>query len=935
MPDYNLGTARGRVDIDGSSIRETSRELKNADIVLRQTGQSLINFGTQALQAFGYVVNIGREFERNMDFVQSVSGATEQDIARLTDVAIELGKNGPFGPIELSESFIELAKAGVGVDDIINGIGQSVVSLGAAADITTEQAGDIVVQTAAIFGLAAEEVPRATDLIAGAANASMIDVQDFATTLKYAGPVAAALGIDLEDLATTISLLGQSGIKGSQAGTSLRQVMLNLSGATPKAIETMKEFGIITEDGTNIFYDAEGQLKSLDQVFGLLGDHLAGLTERQKSDALRDMFGVRQLPTLLFLMEQGVDAFQTFNDEINETTAADVAADRLDNLDGSIRRFKSTLDAVLLGPSGGFQLFLKDIVDRGRDLLLWFDGLSDNSKKFIIASIGIIGILSLMAGAFLLTIGNMVRAFRVIAELSRIFIDLIPIIGRVITAVRALSIAMLTNPAVLIVAAIIALIAILGYLIYKLYTTNEEFRAFVDGLWQSIQRVWDSILNFLKGIPKWFKDTWKKVKEWTNQTWDDIYEKVSNVIGGIIEWFQLLPQRAAEQFTKLKETVVAKFSEITTAVLAFVTGILGQIGGVFATIATSIIGFLTSLPGTLLAIFQTVVTTVLAFLEELPGKIGFIIGFILGSFVKFGVLLEQWAFNTFISLVNTIVSFLTQLPGIAWRFFNQVLSTIINIGSQIGSAAWSIGNEVFSTLWNLLSGIPGFVFDFFNSALSHVINFVPQFIEAVFRIGWGIISTLFNFLLKLPGLIADWFMSALRMAVSFIGSFLRVAWSIGKAIIDGLFSVLRNLPSLVWNALTSVLNVFKSMVSRAWNAAKDFAGGLWNGFKSGLGIGSPSYIEYAMFAVEDQLKHTAGVLRRTLNSMNAQMSTPLTGPNIGLTPAGTVAHQSNGTLVVQGPLVGTAYIREEQDIYQLTKQLNREEDRKRRGLGLN
>src|SRR5690606_33352313 len=133
---YNLGTARGSVEIDTSGVGAASRDLRHAELTISQTGRSLWSFGKQALGAFAYVINIGAQFEKEMDFVQAATRATDKEIVQLKETAIALGKYGPYGPVELSESFRELAKAGIEVNEIVEGVGKAVVDLAGAADIS-------------------------------------------------------------------------------------------------------------------------------------------------------------------------------------------------------------------------------------------------------------------------------------------------------------------------------------------------------------------------------------------------------------------------------------------------------------------------------------------------------------------------------------------------------------------------------------------------------------------------------------------------------------------------------------------------------------------------------------------------------------------------------------------------------------------------------
>lgn len=910
MTQYNLGTARGSAEIDTSDIRNASKELKNADIVLTRTGQSLISFGQQALGAFGYVVGIGAQFEKEMSFVQAVTNATASEMEGLKKTAIELGKTGRFGPVELAGAFVELAKAGIDAQDIIDGVGSAVSNLAAAADIDAVAAGQIVVQTMAIFGLAAKDIPRATDIIAGAANASLIDVQDFATTLKYTGPVASALGIDLEDLATTISLLGQSGIKGSIAGTSLRQTLLNLAGATPRARDRMEELGIITQDGSNIFYDAQGNIKDLTTVFELLGKSVAGLNEKQKGEALRDIFGVRQLPTVLFLLNQGRDQFEAFNNEINETTAADVASKRLDNLDGAIKRFKATLESVLLGPAGGFQKMLQRMVEMGTRFLLFLDALPGPVKTFLLGLVGVIGVLSILSGVFLLTVGSIVRAVRVFGELATVAAKLPGLLRPIIGAIRGVSAAFLASPIFWIIAAVVAL----AVAFYLLYTRVEGFRKFIDKTWQTIQKIWDAILGFVKRIPEMVAKAWDTLKTKTAEVWDAVYAKVSEVIGAVIGFFERLPGNIAGALGSLWRTITGFFDNLVVAIAGFFADLPGKIASALGTAAKAIGDFFSALPG----IVGKAIGFTIGLLLRIPVEI-------IKAFIKYGP-----------RIVKALIGALTRLPGQIGRILSSIFSTLTRWGASAISTAVRIGTGIVTGIISFLASLPAKVLAILVAILTFLVTKIPEFIAAAVRIGGGIVSGIIDFLIGLPSLVWNIITGVLGDLVGLADSFFDAAVNIGSSIVSGIIDFITDLPSLVGDILSSVISAFTGLIGRAFEAAKSFASGLWEGFKKGLGINSPSFIEESMFAIQDQAKLTNKLLNREISRMGLAGKNFVSSINSGVlglpTPAA-VAAGGGMTFNQNAPLVGQAVIRDDRDIKVLARDLETERKRQARARG--
>lgn len=890
MATYNLGTARGQVSINTSGVQAASKDLKNADIVLRQSGAALVNFGQTALKAFGYVVGVGAKFEKEMSFIQAVTNGTNEDMDKLRQTAIKLAKDGPFGPIALAQSFVELAKAGITAQEIVDGVGQAVTSLASAADITADQAGNIVVQTLAQFDLGAKDAVHAVDLIAGAANASIIEVSDFAATLKYAGPVAHALGISLDDLTTTISLLGQSGIKGSQAGTTLRQTMLNLSGATPKAIDRMKELGIVTAKGNNIFYDTKGNLKGLPEIFDLLGKSVAKLTEKQKTDALRDIFGVRQLPTVLFLLKQGKDKFAEFAETIGSTTALDVQNKRLDNLDGAIKRFKATLEAVLLGPAGPFQNMLKNVVNFGRRLLLAFDRLPKPLKTFIVGAVGVIGVLSILAGVFLLTIGNIVRAVRVVGELATAFSRLPGLIRGIVGANKALaasntatSATFLTNPVFLVIAALVAL----GVILYVLYKKWAAFRKAVDDAWQSIQRIWDSILGGVRKANRAISDFLRNLGAKLTPALNKLKSAVTTAFNKVKEFFGSIKGDSIVNGLKRAGYAIQQFSNA-----------VGRFFGRLPGLAKRALGATLKALGNLIAHLPSLLTKGLS---ALAYGVGYAIGFTIKQLIK--------------------------LPG---RFF-EVAKKAVEYFRKGLSYLLPFLRDVFKNIWHIIvetvKVIKNAVVTLFREMFSFLKELLPNLIGWARSLGGGLFSNIMGWLRQLPGNVRGVFGAVFGYLKGLPGTFWSLGGRLARALIDGIMKVLRSLPSLIKDVFLSIVRGIGGFFRGLWDAGWKVGNNLYNGVKDGLDKHSPSNVERAFMDIENQGENTLRALRQQVTGLNR------------LVPAVVHANRPGGnagsvTWNQHAPLIGSATIRNDQDIVKLAQEIRAQQAKAARGRGL-
>ena len=892
MATNNLGVAQGSIRVDTS-------DLKNADIALRSAGDSMINFGVQAVGAFAAIVGEAAKFEKEMDFVKAVTDSSAEDMRRLEQTALDLAKNSVFGPIELSKAFVELAKAGATAEQIVNGVGEASVQLATAADVEIPFAGENLINILNTFQLGAEDAVHVANLLAGAANASSVDLSDMVTTMRYAGPVAAAMGVPIEDLNTALSVLGRVGIKGSTAGTSLRFMMTRLIPDTDKAKEAIRELGLNIDESTGSiveFTNTDGSLKGLADIMQILQDRTKGLTDQQKIAVVNDIFGVRAMPSVLALMEAGEAGFAELEEAINRTTVADVAAQRMDNLDGSIKRLKATLSAMFVDAGGPFQQMLKDWVDGLREFLLFIDALPKPLKTFLVGAIGVIGVMSLFAGAFLLTIGNIVRMVRVMGEIRNAFTLFSGAARAASAANTALGASFLLNPWVLLVVAIIAVIAAL-IILYKKW---DAFREFVDNIAGKVVDAWHAVADWFEGP---FVDAITGAFDWIENFFEglslnplDNFKKLWNTF-----WDAGF---GGEGITTELENIFGIFERLGVKFEGFVQPILDFFGSIGSSLGKAPELFKALAKQGIEELEQLVVKGInffLANIEKVPGKVGYAIGFVIGRFIKMNI-----------DIVKNFV-----------KTFKQVGVELALFAIRVKNWAIDLGARLITTILDFLLKIPGFFERMTIEALTWLWSSIPQFTGSAWDIGYGILKNIKDFLLQIPGEVYNALIRALTELISVGLRLWDEAKAIGRNIFDGLMDFILDLPDTIRGILNKCIDVFKSMVTKAFNAARDFSKGLWDGFKDGLGINSPSLIEQQLSMIDSSADSTYRNLMRSIRGMNGSVS-GLNGLMPSTIAAPAAASPGNSmTWQQNAPLIGEAVIRDDRDIELLARKLEK------------
>lgn len=754
MADYDLGTARGKITIDASTIGRTTASLD-------KFGKSFLGVGALALGGFAVAVGAAASFEKSLSGTRAVLGGTEQDMENLRKKAFDLGRSSQFTSKEVADGFESMAKAGLHATDIMGGAADAAVVLASAAgDMNLDQASEIMVNAMKTFGLGAKDLGHVADVLAGAANASTVDVDDLAVSMKYAGAVAKTQGVSIDALSTAFAILGDRGIKGSTAGTSMRGVLLSLSPTSKKAAQALKDLGIITKDGANQFFNAKGEMKSLGEVSQILQDHTKGLSQEQKTQAFNTIFQRRAMASALILSEQGAAGFKKYSDEISRVSAAKVAADKLDNLAGRVKILKSSVQTLVIQFGEIFQKMLQGWAEKAIVVVNWLSNLSDGTKKAIVIIVVAVGVLATIIGTMLLAVSAAIKVYKAFKDLQRG-------IALITKAVKLLNLSFLTSPVFLIIVALVAL----GVALFVLYKKSETFRNIVDSLWQSLQKVWDSITN--AGVAAWH----------AFQAGVDI---VTGAVSAIINFVK------ANWVDIIAVLFLGPIGIIMVAWRHFGDDFLNFIGNVIS----SVVGFLMDLPG-----------KAAAALAQLPYAVGYVIGLVLGTIIKFALDGVRFMVEMGPKFIAAIVGFLTQLPG--------------KVASFLYSAFLKLG-------------------EFERNALS-----------AAARIGAGILKGIVDFLLKLPGRAFDLLTSVVSTIAGFYLTMFTGAANLGKAIFTAFIDQVTSLPGRMGGILVNIIKAIKDKITDGFNAVKDFASGLWNGFKKGL-FGSPrTKIEYAVEAMTD------------------------------------------------------------------------------------
>ncbi len=337
------------------------------------------------------------EFEHAMSKVKALtqgenirSGNLEQvreDMSKLTAQAQELGATTQFTMTQAAEAMSFLGMAGWKTEQIYEAM-PGMLSLAAASGSDLARTSDIVSDNMTAIGVPVEKAGHFMDVYAYAMSNSNVNLETLGETMKYFAPVAKSYGASLEDATAMTMMLGNAGIKGSMAGTSLRMGLLRLAGPPKTASKEMDALGISLSDATKGALEAQAQLEALginlDQnatpaekmrtVLEQLGEKTKNLSQDEKLAAFKNIFGVNAETGWLALFDQGTDTFTKYRDALRKSDgyAKQMADTMNDDTRGAMIAFQSAVDGAQVAIGGAFLNSLRSVLQNITPLVSGF-----------------------------------------------------------------------------------------------------------------------------------------------------------------------------------------------------------------------------------------------------------------------------------------------------------------------------------------------------------------------------------------------------------------------------------------------------------------------------------------------------------------------------------------------------------------------------------
>lgn len=383
-------------------LRRAQQKLKAFAASLKSVGSRMLSLGSASAVPFALATKSFADFESAMARVLALTGASEDEFARLTGEAKRLGATTAFSASQAAEAMGFFALAGFKVDDILRATGPT-LNLAAAGQLELAEAADIATKIMSGMGLTADELQGAIDVMAKAMTTANTDLRMLGDAFKFVGPIAKTAGISLEEITAAIQLLSNAGIQGEMAGTTLRGMILSLTSPSSEAQKELQRLGVRVKDGA-------GNVRSLTDIIRDLENALAGVGSGEKLASLGTIFPARQAAGAAELVAQGAERLEQATKDLGSAggTAARIAATQLDTLKGSAAILKSALEGLAIVVGEALAPVLREWGKALTSVVTVVSRAAQRNKKLFTTIAKVIAVV-VGVGAVLVTLGLVIQ----------------------------------------------------------------------------------------------------------------------------------------------------------------------------------------------------------------------------------------------------------------------------------------------------------------------------------------------------------------------------------------------------------------------------------------------------------------------------------------------------------------------------------------------
>lgn len=869
--DTKFGTLAGGLGVIGKGLTTVGKGLTatvTAPVV--GFGAASVKAGADFDSAMSRVMAIGGDFgelqDKNSQELQraaQAAGLQYQQMGTYAETAfnlvrqkaIQMGNDTKFTAEESADALYYMALAGWGGADMLDGL-KGIMDLSAASGVDLARTSDIVTDALTAFGESADQSGRFANILAATSANSNTNVDLLGESFKYVSAVAGGYGYSLEDVSLALGTMASAGVKGTQAGTGLRQALKQLTNPTAENAALMEKYGITLHDNQgNILslresmaqwresfagigvdlYNVDGSLKTGEQIMEEYG-HSLPADEFEKLSAVASIFGTRALPGVLAIINSSEDDFNELMADIDGSStsfggmgdAAYQASTMMDNLKGDWILFTSALGTAKVIISDMANGPLRKLVQSLKDIVTAFNTASPETQKFIIK----MALIAASIGPVILIIGKIVTAFSLFyANIQKIHAAItilqsgFGVLGGFIGGLSA--------PIVAIIAVIVALVAAFVHL----WKTNESFRNSIISIWNNLVSSISSSIAKLRGH----------------------LSTLGTMIGGILNVakvvFDEFSKLLGPVFIALFQGLVNHITHLFDAVVDIIGIVVSLLNGDFSGALQAATSLLDNLGYLMINVITTIYQAVVGFFSQLVQLITTYVPPLLEQ-------LKSLFLSAFLFMVSNIANMLSTIGQGIVDGVTFVLNGIKNIAAAIykwfsdmlvKAALWVIGfvakalqaaTGFYNNVSNWFNKAKSFLSNAFNTMLNNIAAWCLSFIAKALQAANGFYNYVSSGLSKARSFISNVFNQIITRTVAWVMNFVAKAFQAASDFKSKIVSGMNSIPGAVYSIGSDIVrglwNGISDMGGWLWGKVTSFASGIIDAMKSAVKVGSPS-----------------------------------------------------------------------------------------------
>lgn len=784
-----------------------------------RVGFRAVTAATTAVTAMGAAsVKTGADFDASMSQVAATMGTTVDQIQELRDFAQTMGRTTAFSATQAADALNYMALAGYDAETSMEML-PNVLNLAAAGGMDLALASDMLTDTQTAFGISLERTNQLVDEMAKAASTGNTSVTQLGEAFLTVGGLAAELNgglVTLEDgtevavdgvqeLEIALTAMANAGIKGSEAGTHMRNMLLKLSSPTSDGVAQLEALGVAV-------FDAEGNMRSLSDIFSDLNVAMSDLTQEQKIQAITDLFNARDIASAEAMLNAVSQDWDSIGASILEAEgAASAMADtQLDNLEGDVTLFKSALEGAQIAISDVLTPSLRDFVKFGTDGL---SRLTDAFQKDgLTGAMGVFG--DLLSEGLNMVVEKLPTfvdgGIQLLEALGQGIIDNLPTLTAVATEIISkLGSALTENMPAMIQAG------------------SDILSGLLSAISDNLDTIAPIITDFIVGFVRIMADNADKMIE--------VAITIAGAIGeGLIQSAPII----ADSAPKIIEALTSAFAQNPAALIALGPQILGFIlkGIKFAKPLIKGVGKLLSsgLGETIMSGLSSLGSTIAGFFSNLVSGIGTFLTSTIGT-VLTGVVSSIVAFFAGAEIGKHIGSAIFPNDSELYESYSGIMGTIEMLKDTFIAAvdfikfAWEDLTAFFSGLWEGIKSVFAGVGEWFGAQFSRSVEAIKAVwngIVAYYQGIWNGIVAVFN-------VVADWFKEKFENAKTNVTE----AWNTVTKFFSDIWDGIKRIFEVVGTWFHDKFNEAKENVLSVWSDIKERFSEVWDNITSAFSIG--------------------------------------------------------------------------------------------------